>query len=94
MSFEDTVLEVIAAIPRGEVMTYGEVAAEAGHPGAARAVGNLLRTTAEDVPWWRVVGAGWRLVSPAADEQRSLLQTEGWILRGRTLVVRQRESRS
>ena len=41
--FEDAVEEVLRAIPRGEVMTYGEVAAEAGYPGAARAAAPCCR---------------------------------------------------
>lgn len=84
--FEDAVIATVRAIPRGEVMTYGEVAEDAGFPGAARAVGNLMRATGEELPWWRVVGAGRRLVSPSADEQASLLEEEGWIVRGRRLV--------
>ena len=39
--FETRVREVVAALGPGQVMSYGEVAVEAGHPGAARAVGNL-----------------------------------------------------
>ncbi len=81
-AFEDAVISVLLGIPAGEVMTYGEVAAEAGHPGAARAVGNLLAVSAEDVPWWRVVGTGLRLVSPSASEQRKLLMEEGWLVDG------------
>ena len=38
-------------------MTYGEVALEAGYPGAARAVGHLLATSDGALPWWRVVTA-------------------------------------
>jgi methylated-DNA-protein-cysteine methyltransferase-like protein len=75
--FEGDVLAVIRRLRRGEVMTYGEVAAEAGHPGAARAVGNVVARTTEDVPWWRVVGAGGKLVSPHAAEQRLKLVDEG-----------------
>ena len=56
-NFEDAVHEVVRSLPRGAVATYGEVAAEAGFPGAARAVGNFLRRSA-GLPWWRVVGAG------------------------------------
>ena len=41
-SFEEAVERVLRALAPGEVVTYGEVAAEAGFPGAARAVGNLL----------------------------------------------------
>jgi methylated-DNA-protein-cysteine methyltransferase-like protein len=84
--YEDAVIRVIRSLESGEVATYGEVAAEAGFPGAARAVGNLLRTSAENLPWWRVVGAGGRLVSPDPGRQRALLQREGWTFRGRALV--------
>jgi methylated-DNA-protein-cysteine methyltransferase-like protein len=75
--FEDAVLEVLRRLEPGEVVTYGEVAAEAGHPGAARAVGSLLRRSGEDLPWWRVVGAGGRLVSPDPARQARLLADEG-----------------
>jgi methylated-DNA-protein-cysteine methyltransferase-like protein len=54
--FEDAVLEVINSLDRGEIVTYGEVADQAGFPGAARAVGSVLRTCDGTVPWWRVVG--------------------------------------
>jgi alkylated DNA nucleotide flippase Atl1 len=75
--FEDDVLAVIKRLRPGEVMTYGEVASEAGHAGAARAVGNVVARTGENVPWWRVVGAGGKLVSPHAVEQRAMLIDEG-----------------
>ncbi len=55
-------MAVIRGIPAGEVMTYGEVALEAGHPGAARAVGHLLARSNGTLPWWRVVNASGRLV--------------------------------
>jgi len=58
-------------------MTYGEVAAEAGHPGAARAVGSYLRATAEEVPWWRVVTSTGRLVPGHEQEQARRLRAEG-----------------
>ncbi len=78
--FEEKVVEVVRRIPAGEVLTYGDVAEEAGFPGAARAVGNLLRTTAVELPWWRVVGAGGRITSPAAARQSALLESEGWVV--------------
>ncbi|HYO60837.1 MAG TPA: MGMT family protein, partial [Actinomycetota bacterium] len=53
-SFEDSVVALIRKLEPGDVATYGEIAAEAGFPGAARAVGNVLRR-AEGLPWWRVV---------------------------------------
>jgi len=74
--FEDAVLAVLHSVAWGEVVTYGEVAELAGYPGRARGVGRILRITTEDVPWWRVVGAGGRLRSPQPDEQAALLAAE------------------
>ena len=74
---------VVAAIPRGHVTTYGQVAELAGLPGRARLVGRALGELPDrhPAPWYRVVGAGGR-ISPrgdgsSADEQRLLLEDEG-----------------
>ena len=75
--FEEAVLEVLESLRKGEVISYGEVAEAAGYRGAARAVGNLLRTTAEPVPWWRVIRADGRLVAPDAGRQSERLREEG-----------------
>jgi methylated-DNA-protein-cysteine methyltransferase-like protein len=77
---QSALLDVVRSIPEGDVMTYGEVAEVAGYPGRSRAVGHLLRTIDEDVPWWRVLGAGDRIVSPSATEQARLLRAEGWTI--------------
>ena len=74
--FESQVIEVVGSLRAGEVTTYGEVAAEAGFPGAARAVGNLLRSSS-GLPWWRVVAADGRLVPGAEQEHRERLRSEG-----------------
>lgn len=74
--FEEAVVRVITALQRGDVVTYGDVAAEAGYPGAARAVGTLLRNS-EGLPWWRVVGAGGRIRTPVEAGQIRLLADEG-----------------
>ena len=79
--FEDAVHAVIASLRPGDVVTYGEVAAEAGYPGAARGVGAVLRGSA-GLPWWRVIGAGGRIVSGHAEEQARLLRAEGHIVEG------------
>jgi methylated-DNA-protein-cysteine methyltransferase related protein len=84
--FEERVLEVLRALRPGEVVTYGEVAEEAGHPGAARAVGNVV-ATAEDVPWWRVVTSTGRLVPGHEAAQARRLRAEGVKVRGRRVVV-------
>ena len=83
--FEEAVTAVISALQRGDVVTYGEVAAEAGFPGAARAVGTLLRNS-EGLPWWRVVGAGGRIRTPDPARQIRLLTDEGvLVINGRVV---------
>lgn len=85
--FEDAVIEVIHRLEPGDVLTYGEVAAEAGHPGAARAVGSLLRTAGADIPWWRVVGAGGHLRSPNPARQAKLLADDGVLVVKNTVAA-------
>ena len=83
--FEDAVVAVISSLEPGDVVTYGEVAAEAGYPGAARAVGTVLRTS-EGLPWWRVVGAGGRIRTPDPQRQIKLLTDEGVLVIGNRVV--------
>jgi alkylated DNA nucleotide flippase Atl1 len=64
-------------VPRGTVLTYGEVAAEAGFPGAARAVGALLAGSDGALPWWRIVAANGRLVPGHETEHARRLRAEG-----------------
>ena len=63
---------IIRQIPRGSVLTYGDVAQLAGRPGSARRVGySLAALKDQTVPWWRVVAAAawlyslWRTPLPA-----------------------------
>jgi methylated-DNA-protein-cysteine methyltransferase related protein len=74
---EDDFCRVIANIPRGTVLTYGEVAEESGHPGRSRAVGNLLARGDSNLPWWRVVTSSGRLVPGNEREHAELLRGEG-----------------
>lgn len=54
--FADIVRDVVRSIPKGEIRTYKEVAAAAGHPGAARAVGTIMKNNRDEtVPCHRVV---------------------------------------
>ncbi len=78
--FETAVTEVIASLKPGDLMTYGEVAAEAGFPGAARAVGRVLRTST-GLPWWRIVTSSGRLVPGLESEHTERLEREGVIVR-------------
>ncbi len=80
-SFEDAVIATIKALEPGEVATYGEIAEEAGYPGAARAVGNIL-SKSEGLPWWRIVGSGGFLKTGHTEKQAELLRSEGVSVRG------------
>lgn len=83
--FTTAVIRVLEALRPGEVMAYGEVAAEAGYPGAARAVGNLLRRV-PGLPWWRVVTSTGRLVPHHENEQAERLRAEGVTVAGGRVV--------
>ncbi|MCI4332732.1 MAG: MGMT family protein [Thermoplasmata archaeon] len=75
---------VIARIPRGKVMTYGQVASAAGFPGAARLTVRAL-WSGVGLPWHRVVAAGGRIALRGGDgeEQRLRLTLEGVAFQGR-----------
>lgn len=53
--FRESVYMVVAQIPMGRLMTYGDIAAFAGHPYAARQVGGMAHFGPTDLPWHRVV---------------------------------------
>src|SRR5918998_2986769 len=72
---EFRVLQRIRATPPGFVRTYGDVS-----PGAPRFAGSVLATTAEDVPWHRIVRADGSLAK--GERQRKLLEREGVPFRG------------
>lgn len=74
--FQAAVCRVLLATGPGDVVTYAEVAQEAGYPGAARAVGRVLRTV-DGLPWWRVVNASGRLIPHDPDGHAALLAAEG-----------------
>ena len=70
----------VAAIPRGRVASYGEIAARAGLPRRARLVGHLLREAPDELqlPWYRVVRADGHLACMrGAHEQARRLRAEG-----------------
>jgi methylated-DNA-protein-cysteine methyltransferase related protein len=83
--FERRVRRVVAALNRGEVATYGEIAQEAGHPGAARAVGGVMARS-DGLPWWRVVASTGRLVPGHEAEHARRLRAEGIRVRGGRIV--------
>lgn len=75
--FERAAGRVLDSLGPGDVITYGEIAAEAGHPGAHRAVGSLLRRRGGWFAWWRVVTSTGRLVPGNEAEQARRLAEEG-----------------
>src|SRR6185436_5083239 len=79
-AFRQKVLAAVRKIPPGRVATYGDVAAAAGAPLAARAVGNIMKgCRAPGVPCHRVLAAGGRLGGYGGNEglKRALLGAEG-----------------
>ena len=86
--------DVIAAIPRGRVASYGEIAERAGLPRRARLVGRVLREADDTIklPWHRVLRADGSLAFPVASaafiEQLDLLAAEGVSVNGRRVDLR------
>lgn len=58
-SFTERALEIIKNIPEGKVMTYGQIAREAGSPRAARQVVRILHSMSKKyhLPWHRVINS-------------------------------------
>ena len=56
-NFYESVYDIVTRIPKGKVMTYGQIAEWLGNPRASRAVGWAMRATPEDrdIPWHRVI---------------------------------------
>lgn len=82
-SFRERVYELVLRIPRGRVMTYGQIARLLGAGYDARAIGNIMHATPDDgrsIPWHRVINAQGGvstagLTSPP-DLQQRLLEAE------------------
>ncbi|HEY0838738.1 MAG TPA: methylated-DNA--[protein]-cysteine S-methyltransferase [Vulgatibacter sp.] len=81
-SFDAEVAKAVRAIPRGSVLSYGDVAKRAGAPRAARAVARAL-SRQSGLPWWRVIRSDGTLAEAVAEEQARLLRSEGVEIFGR-----------
>ncbi len=81
--FTARVHDAVRSVPSGRVASYSAIAELAGSPGAARAVGTVLRALPDGVrvPWWRVISARGELTIPRVGHgrrlQRTLLADEG-----------------
>jgi len=80
------VFERVKRVPRGRVVTYGQLARALKLPGGARTAGRAMGACpqGQGIPWHRVVGAGGRILlrEPIASLQRKLLASEGVRFRG------------
>ncbi|AMX03022.1 MGMT family protein [Microbulbifer thermotolerans] len=78
------IYRVLATVPYGRVITYGDLAQMAGYPRAARLAGQTLRKLPRDtkLPWHRVINAQGRISLPEPDaaRQRARLEREGIFL--------------
>lgn len=83
-------MAVLRSLADGAVVSYGDVARDAGYPRQSRLVGRILSqwSDALDLPWWRVVNASGRLVPGHAVEQARLLAGEGVSCRNGRVVRR------
>lgn len=87
--FARRVLSVVSRIPVGKVATYGDIARRAGRPGAARAVGNIMRTARRPgLPYHRVIASGGQIGGYGGNVQLkiSLLVAEGHTVRRRRIA--------
>ena len=85
-TFFEQVYAIVAQIPYGKVMSYGQIARELGRPRAAREVGWAMRYCPDGLPWQRVVKADGAITGGMyAELRKQLLEDEGvtFLLDGR-----------
>jgi len=80
--FTEKVVEIIGRIPKGRVMTYGQIATLAGSHRASRQVVRILHSMSEKycLPWHRVINGKGQIglrSNEAYNEQRMALEAEG-----------------
>jgi len=78
--FKKNVIKIVSKIPKGKVVTYGQVALLAGSPGAARQIAGILRSSPIELPWHRVINAKGEISTYRVgfgDFQEAMLKTEG-----------------
>ena len=87
MNFKEQVIEVVKKIPKGKVVSYGQVAAECGSPRASRQVGWMLHGLDgnNSVPWWRVINNGGYIsikgnIMSTPLAQKNFLESEGVVV--------------
>lgn len=90
--FKEEIYAVVAQIPSGRIMTYGQIAVICGHPGAARIVGQVAHFGPSSLPWHRVVNAQGGLASGFVPNGRAgqarLLSEEGVVVTDETVSIK------
>lgn len=77
-SFFSRVYDIVRQVPRGCVVSYGQIAWMLGSPRAARQVGWAMRCCPEDIPWQRVIKEDGTIAGGSyADIRRAMLAAEG-----------------
>lgn len=86
--------QVLAAIPKGKVATYGQIAKLCGYPGYARYVGHTLKQLPQGtaLPWHRVINAQGLISFPVGSDayqiQRGRLEQEGVVFEGEKIRLK------
>lgn len=79
--YRERVFRVVRSIPRGRVMTYGQIAEILGEGYTARTVGFVMHSSNDKTPWHRVInaqgGCSTRGLVLPHDKQQRMLEAEG-----------------
>jgi methylated-DNA-protein-cysteine methyltransferase related protein len=93
-SLKEEIWQIVAAIPKGKVATYGQIARLAGFPNHSRYVGSTLKSLPKGtkLPWFRVINAKGESSFPVASEgfkrQKGYLESEGVIFKSNRLSLK------
>lgn len=90
LNFKEKIYALTQKIPRGRVSTYGDLAAFAGAPRAAREVGWAMHSVPPDsgVPWWRVINSKGE-ISARSHEDQHMREEQAKLLRDEKIEVSQ-----
>lgn len=87
--FRERVYDIVAQIPEGRVMTYGDIAALAGEAHAARIVGGLAHFGPTELPWHRVVNRFGDMASGyygGKEGHQAMLEAENFVIRDYRII--------
>lgn len=89
MSFSENVLRAVRQIPKGEVRTYGEIAEAAGSPGAAQAVGSIMKQNRDkNIPCHRIICSSGKIggYNGNLGKKKDLLEAEGFFVNAKNVL--------